>query len=243
MIPTIIHARDLPEAWFLVLAGLYDPNNGLHRYPVQHGSYQGQHRLEYDALVVDIRHPESMPMVPDMPPGCPIPPPTDMEYVQRYFERYFLTDIIEPGETYTYGCWIAPRVEAIIRLLKKTPKTNQAVINIGGWLELPLVGLVNVDEREDPPCLRTIHWRVMDDTLHVSVFLRSWDLWGGFPANLAAVQLLNELVAETCGYKTGTITAFSTGAHLYDHAWELAESRIGPVLAGRGEGWERPTNG
>jgi len=32
--------------------------------------------------------------------------------------------------------------------------------------------------------------------LHFVLYFRSWDLWGGFPAKLAGIQLLKEYMAS-----------------------------------------------
>ena len=52
---------------------------------------------------------------------------------------------------------------------------------------------------KDPPCLRGIDTRIRDGRLHFFVYFRSWDLWNGFPANLAAIQLLKEYMAQEIG--------------------------------------------
>ena len=45
---------------------------------------------------------------------------------------------------------------------------------------------------QDPPCLRHIDTRIQDGKLHFYPYFRSWDLWGGFPANLGGIQLMKE---------------------------------------------------
>jgi thymidylate synthase len=50
-------------------------------------------------------------------------------------------------------------------------------------------------------------------------------LWNGFPANLGAIQLLKEYMAENIGVEDGEIIAASKGLHLYDYIWELAKLR------------------
>lgn len=59
------------------------------------------------------------------------------------------------------------------------------------------------------------------------VYFRSWDLWNGFPANLGAIQMLKEYMAEEIGVGDGEIVAASKGLHLYDYAWALADKRTG----------------
>jgi thymidylate synthase len=94
--------------------------------------------------------------------------------------------------------------------------TNQAYMTVGGPETLSL---------HDPPCLRGIDTRIKDGTLHFVVYFRSWDLWNGFPANLGAIQLLKEFMAESIEVEDGEIIAASKGLHLYDYVWELAKLR------------------
>ncbi len=78
---------------------------------------------------------------------------------------------------------------------------------------------------KDPPCLRGIDTRIRYGKLHFMVYFRSWDLWNGFPANLAAVQTLKEYMADAIGVGDGEIIATSKGLHLYDYVWQLAKLR------------------
>lgn len=74
----------------------------------------------------------------------------------------------------------------------------------------------------DPPCLRSIDTRIQDNKLHFFCYFRSWDLWGGMPGNLAAIQILKEVMAEEIGVDPGVTIAASKGLHLYDYVLELA---------------------
>jgi len=79
----------------------------------------------------------------------------------------------------------------------------------------------------DPPCLRGIDTRIRDNRLNFIVYFRSWDLWAGFPSNLAAIQLLKEYMSSEIGVGDGEIIAMSKGLHLYQYAWELARTAAG----------------
>jgi len=83
---------------------------------------------------------------------------------------------------------------------------------------------------QDPPCLRNIQVRIQDNLMHFIVYFRSWDLFGGMPANLAAIQLLKEYMADEIGVKPGETIASSCGAHLYDYVWELGECIRGRTI-------------
>jgi len=87
--------------------------------------------------------------------------------------------------------------------------------------------------QRDPACLRVVDFRLdQDNFLHMVVYFRSWDLWGGFPANLAGLQLVKEYVGQAIGAHDGAIIASSKGLHIYDHAIDVAAQRLG--MAGVG---------
>ena len=75
----------------------------------------------------------------------------------------------------------------------------------------------------DPPCLRGIDTRIRENRLDFYVYFRSWDLWAGFPSNLAAIQLLKEYMASEIGVEDGEMVAMSKGMHLYEYCWDLAK--------------------
>ena len=83
---------------------------------------------------------------------------------------------------------------------------------------------------KDPPCLRHIDTRIQDGKLFFVVYFRSWDLWGGLPANLAAIQLLKEYIAGEIGVEPGDTIASSKGLHIYDYVWELGECLRGKTI-------------
>ena len=78
---------------------------------------------------------------------------------------------------------------------------------------------------KDPPCLRQIDTRIQDGRLIFFVYFRSWDLWGGMPANLAGIQTLKSYMAGEIGVADGEMVVESKGLHLYGYAEELARLR------------------
>jgi len=83
---------------------------------------------------------------------------------------------------------------------------------------------------KDPPCLRHIDTRIQDGKLHFFPYFRSWDLWGGFPANLAAIELMKQYVALEIGVENGEMIASSKGLHIYNYVWKLAEIIRGKTI-------------
>ncbi len=205
---SVIEARDLSEAWFLCLGKTLTEG---HDYQIERGSYAGQQRKELDFIVVQVSYPGTRPLIPDVPQG--VPPPTTMEYIESYLP-YLMTAHKAEGEQYTYGQYLEKQIAEVIRMYKEDGyNTNQAFMAVGDSQSIYL---------SDPPCLRGIDTRIRDNRLNFIVYFRSWDLWAGFPSNLAAIQLLKEYMSSEIGVDDGELVASSKGLHLYEYAWELA---------------------
>jgi len=203
-----IKSRDLSEAWFLCLRKTLTEGR---EYMVERGSYVGQLRKELDFVTVQIKNPGTRPLIPDVPQG--VPPPTSMKYIEEYLP-YLMTAHKAEGEQYTYGQYLEKQITEVIKMYKEDGyNTNQAFMAVGDSQSIFL---------SDPPCLRCIDTRIRDNKLNFVVYFRSWDLWAGFPSNLAAIQLMKEYMAGEIGVDDGEIIAVSKGMHLYDYAWELA---------------------
>jgi thymidylate synthase len=109
------------------------------------------------------------------------------------------------------------QIEWVIQTyLQHGNRNNQMVLQVAHPTDLTLL---------DPPCLRSIDTRIQDETLHFIVYFRSWDLWGGMPANLAAIQNLKDYMAGEIGVKDGEMIVESKGLHLYGYAEQLAKLR------------------
>jgi thymidylate synthase len=208
-----IEARDLPDAWFQCVYNILEKGR---TYLIDRGSYEGQKRLEFDYVTVHIKFPGTRPLLPDIPPALGIPNPVADDYLDQYLP-YLMTSEKKEGEEYTYGEYLEPQISEVIRMYREDGHgTNQAYMTVGNPDTIYL---------SDPPCLRGIDTRIKENRLHFAVYFRSWDLWNGFPANLGAIQLLKEYMAESIGVGDGEVIAASKGLHLYDYIWELAKLR------------------
>lgn len=242
-----IKATDLQDAWFQCLASVVE--NG-YAYEVTEGSYAktedqaGQMRFEFDFATIQITHPWTEPLLPQIPQGLGIPDPVPggMDYIHEYLSTYLMDGIIKPKETYTYGSrLVGPKydisdpgwkdvaqinpisfeknqIQTVIDTFKRSHGTNQATMEIG---------MPSDCGTTDPPCLRLIDCRVRYGALHFMVYFRSWDLWSGFPANLAGLELLKQYMASEIGVENGEIIACSKGLHIYSYAEDLAKIRLG----------------
>jgi thymidylate synthase len=209
---TVIEARDLCEAWFLALRKTLKHG---YEYKIERGSFAGQRRRELGFVIVQIKHPSTRPLIPDVPPG--IPPPSTMEYVESYLP-YLMTSHRAEGEQYTYGQYLEKQIPEVIKMYREQgANTNQAYMTVGDENSIFLA---------DPPCLRGIDTRLKDNKLSFMVYFRSWDLWAGFPSNLAAIQLLKEYMAAEIGVADGELVGMTKGLHVYEYAWDLAAAAV-----------------
>ncbi len=213
MKPIFISARDLPDSWFQCVSEVIDNGN---KYTIDRGSFEGQQRLEFDYITIHIKHPGARPLIPDIPPTLGIPNPVAEGYVEEYLP-YLMTSVKQPGEDYTYGERLEDQIQKVIDMYKNDGYgTNQACMSVSMPSDIDLV---------DPPCARSIDTRINDGKLHFIVYFRSWCLWNGYPANLAAIQMMKEYMASEIEVEDGEIIASSKGLHLYDYVWELAKLR------------------
>lgn len=202
-----VAALSLPEAWWMCLRDVLAVG---YEYANDRGSFVGKRRKEFDLAIVQVQHPSMRPLIPDVPLG--VPPPTSQEFIEDYLS-YLMSSNKAEDEEYTYGTYLEPQIDKIIQMLRTSPNTNQAYMTVGD---------PSTVDMQDPPCLRGIQCRVRYGALHFIVYFRSWDLWAGFPSNLAGLQLMKEHMAKEIGVVDGEMECLSGGLHLYEHSWELA---------------------
>jgi len=217
-----IKATDLQDAWFQAIYNLIDCGR---KYKINKGSFEDSQRIEFDYITIQIEQPylrvNNLPIIPEIPTAYGIPNPVSQEYMIEYL-TYIMTSEKHPNEDYTYGerLWKDPnQVEHVIQTYKDYGfRNNQMVLQIAQPSDIFL---------NDPPCLRHIDTRIQDKQLHFFIYFRSWDLWSGFPANLAGLSVLQEYMAQKIRVNPGKFICSSKGLHVYDYAEELVKIRCG----------------
>ena len=150
-----ITAFGIPDVWFQLL---YDIQKYGFKYTIDRGSFEGNTRLEFFNVSIDLFQAYAEPydrMLPEIPAHLNIPNPVNSGYIEQYLPK-LLEAHIEPNEEYTYGSRIHEQIEFFIDVFKKTPNTNQAILQIAQPSDCLL---------SDPPCLRHIDMRIYDDAL------------------------------------------------------------------------------
>jgi len=209
-----IEATTIEDGWFQALVKILDYGK---EYVIDSGSYAGQKRLEFSYVTIHIKHPSIRPLLPKIPPHLGIPDPASEDYLEQYLP-YLMTDKKQPGELYTYGSYLQEQIQCVINMFKQSGfNTNQAYMVIGDKEMIKM---------EDPACLRGIDCRISEGKLHFVVYFRSNDLWGGYPVNIASIQLLKEYMSSELDVEDGEIIYSSKGLHLYDHVWGIAKTVV-----------------
>ena len=249
--PIHIKATSLSDAWFQTLYKCVEQGQ---EFIIDRGSFEGQKRLEFDFVTIQITHPDTIPLLPKVNPLLGFPDPVEEGYLDDYLP-YLMTGEEKEGEAYTYGQRICATpiekygymlsnkliIDDIYDVLSTTEedhiinqmdcmiwtyknkghRNNQMIIQVGEPTDMML---------KDPPCLRHIDTRIQDGKLHFFPYFRSWDLWGGFPANLAAIEMMKQYCSSEIGVENGEIVASSKGLHLYSYVWEMAEQVRGKTI-------------
>jgi thymidylate synthase len=94
-----VTARDLPDAWFQCVYSILEDGS---TFTIDRGSYAGQKRLEFDHITIRVRHPGTLPLLPQIEHHYGIPNPVEDGYLDDYLP-YLMTGDLKPDESYTYG--------------------------------------------------------------------------------------------------------------------------------------------
>ncbi len=134
---TVVDALSLGDAWYQCLQkALFEGRE----YVIQQGSFEGVRRKEIELVAINITKPGIRPLSPDVPTGVPMP--TTDENIEEYMS-YLMTAEKQENEEYTYGEFLTPQIEEIIRRYKKGYDTNQMCMCVGSKDSI---------YQADPPC-------------------------------------------------------------------------------------------
>ena len=95
----------------------------------------------------------------------------------------------------------------VLDLLKNNPNTRQAVIHI----KEP-----SNEESKDVNCTVCLQFFIRDSKLYMTTYMRSNDLWMGFPYDVFQFTNLQIMIAMILGLEIGTYTHIAGSLHLYE---------------------------
>lgn len=103
------------------------------------------------------------------------------------------------------------QIARALDLVRNEPTNRRIVVSAWNPKELDMAAL--------PPChlLFQLLPHVESRTLHMTMYMRSADMFLGVPFNIASYAVLLELFAAWSGYTAGTLTMFLADAHIYEN--------------------------
>ena len=156
--------------------------------------------------------------------------PVEYSWNEERLEEYAqqLLSGNNPGFEYTYGerlrAWHLPgmpaldQIEQVILRLKASANTRRATA---------VTWIAPVDSSKDEvPCMIVDDFKLRDGRLHLSIFFRSHDFAGAYPANLYGLARLLQYVSSQVRAEPGSISTTSASAHIYEHDWDFVERML-----------------
>ena len=135
-------------------------------------------------------------------------------------ESNILSKKLPSAYSYSYG----PRVfnhnnlnqidDYIIPLLKKDPHSRRAIVMI--WDPITDSSLYTVSA----PGLVLIDFKLRDNKLHAACFVRSDDIFFGWPANIYQIHILSKYIAKNIGCELGRLCTFASSAQVFGDVFD-----------------------
>jgi len=125
-----------------------------------------------------------------------------------------------PGYYYNYGSrafnynGLNQVDDYIIPLLKKDPSSKRGILVFYGPEKdtLPL--------RKETPGMVMMNFNIRKGKLHVTIVIRSNDLFYGWPANIIQTYFLADYVSKELNVPLGEMTTISISAHIFEDQFE-----------------------
>lgn len=145
------------------------------------------------------------------------------EEFAKYAPQILNPEPIE-GVSYTYGerlrnyHGIDQIKEGIIEKLKESINSRRTVACT--WdVEKDI-------KHQQPPCINLVQGLVQNNLFHMTVYIRSNDMFKAWPQNALALRQLQGIIAQEIKTELGGLTTISASAHIYEQDFEKANEII-----------------
>ena len=112
------------------------------------------------------------------------------------------------------------QLKMVEELLKKDPASRQAVIHIKQARNLIKYPTKDVN------CTVCLQFFIREDKLYLTTYMRSNDLWMGFPNDVFQFTAIQIYLAMRLGVKLGSYTHIAGSLHLYERDYKTALKNI-----------------
>ncbi|MBD3303816.1 DUF4346 domain-containing protein [Candidatus Woesearchaeota archaeon] len=152
------------------------------------------------------------------------------EEIKPYYDEICTAKIPE-GTVYTYGsrlrAWVGKDNEKIDQIQDLIDYLKQDIYRTSGLASTWIVDfellrrLKNKDKNS--PCVVLVHAMYQEGKLHLTAFIRSNDMFRGWPLNAFGLRKLQQIIAQGLGVEMGKLVTISGSAHIYEDCWEDAK--------------------
>jgi thymidylate synthase len=149
---------------------------------------------------------------------------TDLSSI--YYYSKFWAKVSDDGETvnsayghrlfYDKNAHKYTQLDYVLDMLKEDPYSRKAV--------MPIYGKDNAYKSSDNPCTMFLQFFIRDNALECHTFMRSNDIWLGFPYDIAFFTLVQEIVFMALKHyftnlRLGSYFHNVTSMHAYERDW------------------------
>ena len=119
-----------------------------------------------------------------------------------------------------YSGEIFDQLKMVERMLTEHPESRQAVIHIKQARNL------NKYPTKDVNCTVCLQFFIREGKLYMTTYMRSNDLWMGFPNDVFQFTAIQIYLAMRLGVKLGSYTHIAGSLHLYDRDYQTSLKNI-----------------
>ncbi|MEK6889094.1 MAG: thymidylate synthase [Nanoarchaeota archaeon] len=180
-------------------------------------------------------------IIEDEDPDTPVMEPY-FRFSESYLKSYYdeiCTDKLPEGTTYTYGSRLRSwegkdegqnlvkidQVKDMIDYLKKDTYRKSALALT--WIVEHELMHRYLAKDKGSPCIVLVQPNIQDGVLHLTVYIRSNDMFRAWPLNAFGLRKLQKIMASELGVDMGTLTTISCSAHIYQDNWEETKEILG----------------
>ncbi|MEK6933513.1 MAG: thymidylate synthase [Nanoarchaeota archaeon] len=208
--------KTVGEVWIKLLRTIYD--YGTITKMKSNDSTQVREIVNFISVVED-----EDPDAPKMMPYFRF----DEAYLKSYYDE-ICTDKIPEGTIYTYGsrlrAWETANGDKIdqitdmIEYLKKDIYRKSAIAQT--WIVEDELTRRYLNKDKNSPCIIIVQPNIQEGILHLTVYIRSNDMFRAWPLNAFGLRKLQKIIAKGLEVEMGSLTTVSCSAHIYQDNWE-----------------------
>ncbi len=153
----------------------------------------------------------------------------ELQFIQYYLSSYHKNAEENGSINGAYGPRLfnlrgINQISNVIALLNRKQSSRQAVVQLFSAEDIDKV-------YQDVPCTCTLQFLIRDQHLHLICSMRSNDCFIGFPHDVFAFTMIQEIVARELDVEIGTYHHYAASFHLYEGNRKSAEKYLS-------EGWQ-----